>query len=213
MTDNEIARMKEVAETLRKTYDEGGIIALRHLLIYNWSNVMEYTNNDVAAVCIENMDVAVWDDGLMYSAIEECVTITLDAELTDAIIGASADIPQSTTRYPLMFVEPGTVSKEDMETLCTTWDWFLGCHPGDITAEQYIQWMRGDGLMDRDFFELRMDCPEFEPYLEDFGFTARFEEFLKDEIEHINAKIYARLLPGIRQIADAIRFYWEDQKL
>ena len=208
MTDNEIARMNEVAETLRKTYDEGGIIALRHLLIYNWSNVMEYSNNDVAAVCIDTMDVAVWDDGPMYSAIEECVTITLDAELTDAIIRASADIPQSITRYPLMFVEPGTVSKEDMETLCTTWGWFLGCNPGDITAEQYIQWMRENGLMDRSFFELRMDCPEFEPYLEDFGFTDRFEDFLKDEIEHINAKTYARLLPGIRQIADAIRYYW-----
>lgn len=212
MTDNETARLNEVAETLRKTYDEGGIITLRRLLISRWSNVMEYNKDEVVSVCIENMDVAVWDDGKMYSAIEECTHITLDAKLTEAIIRASAGIPQSIERYPHLFVEPGTVSKEDMETLCTTWDWFLGCHPGDITAEQYIQWMHGDGLMDRDFFELRMECPTFEHFLEDFGFADRFEDFLKDEIEHINAKIYARLLPAIEQIADAIRYYWEDQK-
>lgn len=210
MTDNEIARLNEVAETLKKTFEEGGVIALNRLFIHNWSNVMEYNNGKPASICIEDMDVAVWNDGLMFSAIEECVNIKLDEELTNAIMHASFDIPSNIDKYPRLFVEPNTISEKDMEVLCTTWDWFINCTTVDITAENYIKWMREEGLMDRDFFDLGMDYPEFEHFLEYTGFTDRFEDFLNKEIKDLNASIYAILLPAIRQVADAIRIYWED---
>lgn len=209
MIDYEIARLNDVAETLKKTFETGGVIALNRLLIHNWATTNEYNNGETMQVGISCMDVDVWDDGDMISAINDRAFIKLDAELTDAVIHASHGIPSDIKRYPYLFVEPNTISEKDMEVLCTTWDWFIDFTTVDVTAENYTKWMREEGLMDRDFFELRMDYPDFEHFLEYTGFNDRFEDFLNKEIKDLNASIYAILLPAIRQVADAIRYYWE----
>lgn len=210
MTDNEIARLNEVAATLRKTYDEGGVNALRRLFIHNWSEKREYKNGEFMQIGIPCMDVDIWHDGDLISSIDDRAYIKLDAELTDAVVRASYDVPSNIDRYPFLFVEPGIISAKDMEVIYTTWDWFACNTSEELTAENYTRWMRDEGLLDRDFFELRLDNPEFEHFLKSSGFNDRFEDFLDKEIELMNVQIFERLLPAIEQIADAIRFYWED---